>query len=49
MTLTAPGCPIHDVMAGWVRAAVAAVPGVERVAVQLTFEPPWTPDRIRRA
>lgn len=49
MTLTAPGCPIHDVMAGWVRAAVAAIPGVERVEVQLTFEPPWTPDRIRRA
>lgn len=46
MTLTAPGCPIHDVMPAWVRQAVGQVPGVERVEVTLTFEPPWTPDRI---
>jgi metal-sulfur cluster biosynthetic enzyme len=48
MTLTAPGCPIHEVMAEWVRAAVRGVPGVDRVAVRLTFDPPWTPDRIHR-
>jgi radical SAM protein with 4Fe4S-binding SPASM domain len=49
MTLTAPGCPIHDVMPEWVRTAVLRVPGVERVDVTLTFEPAWTPDRIRRS
>ncbi len=48
MTLTAPGCPIHDVMPAWVQTAVQRVPGVERVEVALTFDPPWTPDRIRR-
>jgi metal-sulfur cluster biosynthetic enzyme len=48
MTLTAPGCPLHDVMGEWVRAAVLQVPGVERVEVRLTFDPPWTPDRIQR-
>jgi metal-sulfur cluster biosynthetic enzyme len=48
MTLTAPGCPIHDVMPDWVRAAVLRVPGVEHVEVVLTFDPPWTPDRISR-
>ena len=48
MTLTAPGCPIHDVMGEWVRAAVLQVPGVERANVRLTFDPPWTPDRIQR-
>ena len=47
MTLTAPGCPIHDVMPDWVRTAVMQVPGVETVDVTLTFDPPWTPDRIR--
>jgi radical SAM protein len=47
MTLTAPGCPIHDAMTEWVRQAVLRVPGVERVEVALTFDPPWTPDRIR--
>ncbi|HSB42010.1 MAG TPA: metal-sulfur cluster assembly factor [Methylomirabilota bacterium] len=46
MTLTAPGCPLHDSMAGWVRQAVARIPGVEAVEVAITFEPPWTPDRI---
>ena len=48
MTLTAPGCPIHDVMSHWVKDAVAKIPGVERVEVTITFDPPWTPDRIVR-
>jgi MoaA/NifB/PqqE/SkfB family radical SAM enzyme/metal-sulfur cluster biosynthetic enzyme len=47
MTLTAPGCPIHDVMPGWVSMAVKKVPGVEAVEVALTFDPPWTPERIQ--
>ena len=42
MTLTTPGCPIHDVMGEWVRRAVGAIPGVERVEVRLTFDPPWS-------
>jgi metal-sulfur cluster biosynthetic enzyme len=46
MTLTAPGCPLHGVMTQWVAHAVRALPGVEQVAVNLTFDPPWTPDRI---
>jgi metal-sulfur cluster biosynthetic enzyme len=46
MTLTAPGCPLHEVMVEWVRQAVGRVPGVEDVQVVLTFDPPWTPDRI---
>jgi metal-sulfur cluster biosynthetic enzyme len=46
MTLTAQGCPLHDVMADGVRDAVAQVPGVARVDVQVTFDPPWTPERI---
>jgi metal-sulfur cluster biosynthetic enzyme len=48
MTLTAQGCPLHAVMTDWVREAVARLPGVERVDVELTFDPPWTPDRIAR-
>jgi radical SAM protein len=48
MTLTAPGCPLHEVMTDWVRAALLRVPGVEQAEVVLTFDPPWTPDRIRR-
>jgi metal-sulfur cluster biosynthetic enzyme len=48
MTLTAPGCPLHDSMAEWARQAVERIPGVEAVEVAITFEPPWTPDRIRQ-
>ena len=46
MTLTTQGCPLHDSMTEWVRQAVGRVPGVVDVAVALTFEPPWTPDRM---
>ena len=46
MTLTAPGCPIHDSMAEWVRQAILRVPGVTAAEVAITFDPPWTPDRI---
>ena len=47
MTLTAPGCPVHDVMPGWIRQAVSTVPGVLSVDVRITFDPPWTPERIK--
>ncbi len=47
MTLTAPGCPVHEVMPAWIRAAVMAVPGVLSVEVRITFDPPWTPERIK--
>jgi metal-sulfur cluster biosynthetic enzyme len=46
MTLTTQGCPLHGSMTEWVRRAVGQIPGVEQVEVALTFEPPWTPDRI---
>ena len=46
MTLTAEGCPLHDAMSEWVRQAVGTIPGVTAVAVAITFDPPWTPDRL---
>ena len=48
MTLTAPGCPIHDAMTEWVQQAAMRVAGVSRVEVTITFDPPWTPERIKR-
>lgn len=41
MTLTAPNCPIADDVVENVREAVADVPGVVNVVVQLVFEPAW--------
>jgi len=46
MSLTAPGCPVAGEMPGWVADAVAAVPGVKTVDVQLVWEPPWGLDRL---
>jgi len=46
MTLTAPGCPVAGEMPGWVENAVGTVEGVSGVDVNLTFDPPWTPDRM---
>ena len=46
MTLTAPGCPVAGEMPVWVENAVAAVPGVKSVRVNMVFDPPWDPSRM---
>lgn len=40
MTLTAPGCPVADILVNNV-AQAAKIKGVKEVTVDLTFEPPW--------
>ena len=46
MTLTAPGCPVAGEMPIWVENAVNTVPGVAHTKVSMTFDPPWTQDRM---
>ena len=46
MTLTSPTCPMAGEIPGMVANAVASVPGVGLVTVELTFEPPWTIERL---
>uniref|UniRef100_UPI003217A591 metal-sulfur cluster assembly factor n=1 Tax=uncultured Draconibacterium sp. TaxID=1573823 RepID=UPI003217A591 len=41
MTLTAPGCPVVDVLVDDITQAAQSVEGVETVNVDLTFDPPW--------
>ena len=41
MTLTAPNCPMADVLLSDIKTQVAKVQGVEEVVVELTFDPPW--------
>ncbi|MBO0783433.1 MAG: DUF59 domain-containing protein [Ktedonobacteraceae bacterium] len=46
MTLTAMGCPMAgDVMAE-VESRVCEVENVKSCKVELTFDPPWSPDRM---
>jgi FeS assembly SUF system protein len=46
MTLTSPACPVAGSLPGEVEMTVRAVPGVTDVRVHLTWEPPWTMDRM---
>ena len=46
MTLTTPSCPVAQSMPGEVKAAVAAVPGVNEARVNLVWTPTWTQDRM---
>ena len=41
MTLTAPGCPVADMIVQQVYEKVTSVHGVDDCFVDLTFEPPW--------
>jgi FeS assembly SUF system protein len=46
MTLTAPNCPVAGEMPGMVKSALETVEGIGGVTVTMTFDPPWTPDRM---
>jgi metal-sulfur cluster biosynthetic enzyme len=45
-SLTSMGCPAGPMIADGIVDAARAVPGVESVDAELTFDPPWTPDRM---
>jgi FeS assembly SUF system protein len=49
MTLTAPNCPVAGTLPGDVERAVRAVPGVSDVKLELTFDPPWSKERMSEA
>ena len=46
MTLTTPMCPIAGEMPSMAANAVSSVVGTGVVTVELTFDPPWTIDRV---
>lgn len=41
MTLTAPGCPVADMLVDDVYKAATGVDGIAEANVELTFDPPW--------
>lgn len=49
MTLTSPACPVAGSLPGEVEMKVREVAGVTEVAVELVWEPYWTPDRMTEA
>ncbi|MBI5465516.1 DUF59 domain-containing protein [Candidatus Gottesmanbacteria bacterium] len=46
MTLTTPGCPLAAMFNQEVARKVKELKGVKKVKVDLTFDPPWTPDKM---
>ena len=46
MTLTTPNCPAAGELPTMVENAVASVPGVGVVNINLVWEPAWSPDRM---
>jgi len=46
MTLTSPACPVAGTLPGEVEAAAATAAGVATARVELTWDPPFTVDRI---
>ena len=46
MTLTAMGCPMAGEVISEVEMRVGQVKNVKRCKVEMTFDPPWSPDRM---
>jgi metal-sulfur cluster biosynthetic enzyme len=45
-TLTSMGCPVGPMIMEDIDRVVRQIPGVDDVDVELTWDPPWTPDRM---
>jgi metal-sulfur cluster biosynthetic enzyme len=45
-TLTSMGCPVGPMIQEDIDRVTRDVPGVEAVDVELTFDPPWTPEKM---
>jgi len=46
MTLTTPNCPSAQELPSMVENAVASVPGVGPVTINVVWDPPWEPSRM---
>lgn len=49
MTLTSPACPVAGTLPPDVEARIKAIPGVTEAKVEVTWDPPWGPDKMTEA
>ncbi len=49
MTLTSPSCPVAESLPLEVESKVRALPGIEKVAVEVVWDPPWTMENMSEA
>src|SRR3712207_4632763 len=45
-TLTSMGCPVGPMIDAQIGEVTRAVPGVEEVETALTWDPPWSPEKM---
>lgn len=46
MTMTTPGCPLHDTLVKDVKKYLGKVTGIGSINVEIVWDPPWSPDRM---
>jgi metal-sulfur cluster biosynthetic enzyme len=46
MTVTSPACAMSEILHDEIDARLRRLPGAREVEVEVTFDPPWTPDRM---
>ncbi|KIL41676.1 hypothetical protein SD70_06085 [Gordoniibacillus kamchatkensis] len=46
MTLTTPGCPMHDTIAGGAERILSGQPGIRSVKVDVVWDPLWSPSMM---
>jgi len=46
ITLTFPGCPFGPAIVEEIEEKLKDLEGIRNVVIDITFEPPWTPDRM---
>jgi metal-sulfur cluster biosynthetic enzyme len=46
MTLTTPGCPMHESISWGVKNALMNIEGIDDVDVDIVWDPPWNPSMM---
>ena len=46
MTLTTPGCPMHESISWGVKEALLNLEGIAQAEVQVVWDPPWHPSMM---
>ena len=46
MTLTTPGCTMGGYMSDDIKSKIESIENIDKVIVEVTFDPPWEPDMM---
>lgn len=46
MTLTTPGCPMHESISQGAQTALLGIEGVDEAEIEVVWDPPWNPSMM---